>query len=558
MIGFQGRVTIAMIGLLSSVILSTAMAAPIGAKALDRQPEAVPGEFIVKLKPQMGIQSFSVNTLEVALGTYVKSTIPEMNIAVIKRPTFETTASVIQTLSQNPYVQYVEPNFIYRINKTPNDPLLGRLWGMSNLGAADSSGQVGTAGVDIGAEQAWDIETGNENVLIAVIDTGISYNSDELKENVWTNEAELNGKAGVDDDGNGVIDDIHGANFVEANSPTGDPLDDHGHGTHCSATIGARGDDGKGLVGVAWKAKIMGVKFLSASGSGSLEGALNGINYATKMGAKIMSNSWGGGGFSQALLEAIQNANEAKALFVAAAGNDSNNNDASPTYPASYDVPNVLAVAAIDNKGQLASFSSYGKNKVHVGAPGVNIVSLTTAGYESWSGTSMATPHVSGIAALLAAHFPDMTGIEMKERIIATAKPDTFLRKKVKSGGVANAYMALTNTIPEPDMNDPQYWSFSERSISSEHPYKDKTQKEFTVTVDGANEISVYFSKMRTENKYDFVSIYDSAGKLVQKLSGNNDDTFSEVIKGNSAKIVLTSDESVADYGFDITKVSYR
>ena len=556
MVGLQGRAAIVMMGLISFITLSTASAAP--KNLVKKDPEAVPGEYVVKIKPQLSIQSFSKVSIANNLRSYVKNTIPDLNLVVIKRPVFETQRSVIQELSQNPNVQYVEPNYIYRINKTPNDPMLGQLWGMANTGAADSAGQVGTAGIDIGALQAWDIETGNENTLVAVIDTGISYNSPELKDNVWTNEAELNGQPGVDDDNNGVIDDIHGANFVEATAPTGDPLDDHGHGTHCSSTIGARGDDGVGLAGVAWKTKIMGVKFLSAGGSGTLEGAVEAINYANKMGAKIFSNSWGGGGFSQALLEVIQKTNDSKGLFVAAAGNDSANNDASPTYPATYDVPNILSVAAIDNMGQLASFSSYGKTKVHVGAPGVNIVSLTTNGYESWSGTSMATPHVSGIAVLLASHFPEMTGVELKDRIIATAKPDRFLNKKVKSGGIANAYTALTNTVPEPDLNDPSYWASSERSISSTHPYTDKAQNEYTVTVDGANEISIYFSKFATENRYDYVEIYDGAGNLVQKMTGNNDDTYSDVIKGNTARLVLKSDESVSDYGFDITKVSYR
>lgn len=557
MIGLQGRAAIMLVGLFSSITIITTTAYAAKDKAM-AEPEAMPGEYLVKLKPQMSVQKISMSSLAGSLRAYVKNTIPDLNLVVVKRAAFETRQSVIQEISQNPNVQYVEPNYIYRINKTPNDPMLGQLWGMSNTGAQDASGQVGTAGMDIGAFQAWDIETGNENVVVAVIDTGVNYNSPDLEENIWTNQAEANGVAGVDDDNNGVIDDIHGANFVEALKPTGDPMDDHGHGSHCSGTIAARGDDGKGLVGVAWKAKVMGVKFLSAGGSGTLEGAVQAINYATKMGAQVLNNSWGGGGFSQALLEAIQNSNKANTLFVAAAGNESNNNDSLPTYPATYDVPNVLAVAAIDNKGQLASFSSYGKNKVHVGAPGVNVVSLTTGGYAAWSGTSMATPHVSGIAVLLAAHFPQMTGLEIKERIVATATPDRFLNKKVKSGGIANAYTALTNTVPGPDQDDPTYWAFAEKNISTAHPYADKDQKEWTVTINGASEISVYFSKFRTESNYDTVKIYDVTGKLVTTMSGNNDESFSEIIQGNTARIVLNSDESVADYGFDITKISYR
>lgn len=553
--GLQGRAINIVIAALCSLGLTIAQA---NSKTKQTEPEAVPGEFVVKLRPQLSVQSDSKQTLSRTLQAFIKTSIPELNLVVIKRPVFETKSLVLQQLSQNPNVEYVEPNFIYRINRTPNDPLLSRLWGLNNTGAVDSSGQAGTPGIDVSAPQAWDIQTGSENVLVAVIDTGVNYNSSDLAGNLWVNEAEKNGKQGIDDDNNGVVDDIHGANFVDANRPTGNPLDDHGHGSHCSGTIAARGDDGAGLVGVAWRAKIMGVKFLSAAGGGTLEGAVQAILYANKMGAKILSNSWGGGGFSQALLEAIQKTNESGSLFVAAAGNESNNNDSSPTYPAAYDVANILAVAAIDNKGQLASFSNYGRNKVHVGAPGVNVLSLTTSGYESWSGTSMAAPHVSGVAVLLASQFPEMSGLEMKQRIISTAKPVRSLKKRVSSGGVANAYTALVNQQPEPDLNDPALWAFKDYSLSTPHPYADKLTTEWTVSVDGAREISIYFSKFRTENRYDLVEIYDSNGKKIQVLTGNNDDTFTEPIPGNSARIVMKSDDSVSDYGFDITKISYR
>ncbi|MEK2689449.1 S8 family serine peptidase [Bdellovibrio sp. GT3] len=532
----RGLIGRAMLGLFVSV------------SAFAAKPEAVPGEYIVQLKNQYAIQSTQI--LSQQLGAYVKSTIPQMNIVVIKKPVFELTDSVVKTLSQNPMVDIVEPNFIYRINKTPNDPMLGRLWGMNNSN---------NAGVDVGALQAWDITTGSKDVLVAVIDTGIDYNHPDLKENMWSNQAELNGQPGVDDDGNGIVDDIYGANFVNAAKPTGNPLDDHSHGTHCSGTIGAKGDDGVGIVGVAWNVRLMGVKFLSADGSGSLEGALKGIDYAVSMGATILSNSWGGGGYSETLKQAIQRANDKGVLFVAAAGNESNDNDANPTYPATYDVPNVLSVAAIDEKGSLASFSNYGKNKVHVAAPGVNIYSSTkNGGYSSYSGTSMATPHVSGIAALIASNEPGLNGIQIKERIMATAKPYPTLRGKVRTKGIANAYTALTNTEPVPDPNDPVNWQTVTASVSSAHPYASKSNETFEVNVPGAKQIAVYFEKFDTERDYDKVMIYDSTGKLVQTLSGKADDTLSTVIEGSSAKIVFTSDDSVNRYGFDITKIAFR
>lgn len=528
-----------------------------GAQAFAAAPEAVPGEFVVKLKNSVSAKS-SVNVLSQQLGSFIKSTIPNQNIVVIKRPVFENEKEVIKSLSENELVDIVEPNFIYRINKVPNDPSFGQLWGMNNTGQADSARQAGVAGVDIGATAAWDITTGSKDVIVAVIDTGVNYNHPDLKDNLWVNEAEAKGKAGVDDDGNGIVDDIYGASFVDSNKPTGNPLDDHGHGSHCSGTIGATGNDGKGIVGVAWNVRIMGVKFLAANGSGSLEGALKSIDYASSMGAKILSNSWGGGGYSETLKQAIERSNAAGALFVAAAGNEANNNDANPTYPATYDVPNIISVAAIDNRGQIASFSNYGKTKVHVGAPGVNIYSsVKGSGYDSWSGTSMATPHVSGMAVLLASNEPNLTNIEMKERIVSTAKPIPGLRGKVRTG-LANAYTMLTNTTPPPDPNDPVNWQSVSLSISSAHPYKEKTKEEYEVRVPGAKQISIYFSKFDTEREYDKVEFFDANGKKVAVMSGRNDDTFSAVIDGEYAKLVFTSDDSVQRYGFDITKAAWR
>lgn len=528
-----------------------------GVNAHASTPESVPGEYIVKLKDNASAYS-SLNLLSQQLGSYVKDTIPGQNVVVIKRPVFEIQSNVLKTLRQNPMVEIVEPNYIYRINKTPNDPLLGRLWGLINAGQQDSDRKAGIAGTDISAERAWDITTGSKDVIVAVIDTGVDYTHEDLKNNMWTNEAELNGTTGVDDDGNGIVDDIYGASFVDAAKPTGNPLDDHGHGSHCSGTIGASGDDGKGIVGVAWNVRIMGIKFLSATGSGSLDGALKSIDYATRMGARILSNSWGGGSYSETLKQAIERSHAAGALFVAAAGNESNNNDANPTYPATYDVPNVLSVAAVDNRGQIASFSNYGKTKVHVGAPGVNIYSsIIKGGYDSWSGTSMATPHVSGIAVLLASHEPQLTNVEMKQRIIATSKPVPGLRGKAR-GGMVNAYAMLTNTTPPPDQNDPANWQTVTASISSAHPYKEKTKETFEVRVPGAKQIALYFSKFDTERDYDKVELFDAAGKKVASLSGKNDDSFSSPIDGEYVKIVFTSDDSVNRYGFDITKVAWK
>lgn len=518
-----------------------------------REAEAVPGEFLVKLKTSVSIKN--KNKIESLLNAQVLRTLHGRNIVVIKKPLIETRKSVLKSLTNNPYVAIVEPNYIYRINKTPNDPMLGQLWGLKNAGLADAEGTTGIEGVDVAAESAWDIETGSSKVVVAVIDTGVQYTHADLADNIWTNEAELNGQPGVDDDNNGYVDDVHGYDF---SNNDGDPLDDHGHGSHCSGIIGAKGDDGKGIVGVAWNVKIMGVKFLSGDGSGTLEGAIQAIDYATKNGADILSNSWGGGGYSELLEESIKRSDAAGALFVAAAGNESSNNDSYPSYPNSFDVPNILSVAALNNRGQLAAFSNYGRSKVHVGAPGVAVYSSIVDGYEAWSGTSMAAPYVSGIAALVKAHEPKISHADLKNRIISTAKPLGGLRGKVRSAGMANAYASLTNTVPPPDPNDPYNWPTMPVSVSSQHPYADKFQGSFSVSVPGAKQFALYFEKFSSEANYDVLVIKDSAGNIVEQISGNNDDSFSAIIDGDSATLELTSDDSINGYGFDITKAAYK
>ncbi|MEK6627602.1 MAG: S8 family serine peptidase, partial [Bdellovibrionota bacterium] len=323
---------------------------------------------------------------------------------------------------------------------------------------------------------------------------------------------------------------------------------------------GAKGNDGKGIVGVNWNVKIMAVKFLSASGSGTLENALKSIDYATKMGAKVMSNSWGGGGFSQTLMDAIKRSNEAGAIFIAAAGNDRKDNDKNPAYPASYEVPNIVSVAAIDNQGAKATFSNFGKRSVHIGAPGVNVYSSTGGAYASWSGTSMATPHVSGVAALVWSHEPNLTALQLKERLLQTAKPTVGLKGKTITGAVVNAYNALTNTIPAPDANDPANWKSKilEEEIASASPYLKNTNEEHKLKFYGVSQFALYFEKFDTEANFDFVKLIGADGTVIQTLSGNNDDVFSAVITGDSVKLVFTSDDSAERSGWKITKVAYK
>ena len=363
-------------------------------------------------------------------------------------------AKVIKKLNKDPKVEYAEPNYEVKIDVIPNDPFFPELWGLNNTGQTG-----GALDADIDAPDVWDIETGKDNVVIAVIDTGVDYNHEDLADNIWVNEVELNGIAGTDDDGNGCIDDVHGCNFVNSDNPTGNPFDDHGHGTHCAGTIGAIGHNGIGVVGVNWDVTIMPIKFLSSGGGGDTFGAIASVNYATLMGVDVMSNSWGGGGFTQSLEDAISAANDAGILFIAAAGNSNSNNDLYPHYPSSYDIPNVIAVAATDHNDNKASFSCFGATSVDLGAPGVSIYSTVPtgscelcdpSGYKYLNGTSMATPHVAGAVGLIRAEYPTLSGEDLKTRLLGGVDSISSMDGITVTGGRLNILNSIEEDIIPP------------------------------------------------------------------------------------------------------------
>jgi len=262
------------------------------------------------------------------------------------------------------------------------------------------------------------------------VDSGIDYNHPDLKANVWSDPANPA---------------HHGYNGIDRNF---DPMDKNGHGTHCAGTIGAVGNNGLGIAGMNWEVSLMGARFLAANGSGSLADAIVTIDYAREHGARIMNNSWGGGPFSTTLLQTVERARDAGILFVVAAGNTSggHDNDANPTYPASYNVDNVLAVASTNNLDTLSSFSHFGARSVLLAAPGENILSTWIGNtYKSISGTSMAAPHVTGAAALLLAREPSLSYLEVKSRLLRSVEVIPALRNKVQTGGRLNVYRALTS-----------------------------------------------------------------------------------------------------------------
>ncbi|NDC64473.1 MAG: hypothetical protein EBZ59_10945, partial [Planctomycetia bacterium] len=359
-----------------------------------------------------------------------------------------SVADVRGWASRTPGIRGVEPDRMITGAVLPNDPSFGRLHGL------DNSGQTGgVADADIDAPEAWNTTTGSRSVVVAVIDSGVDYRHPDLAANIWTNPGEVPGD-GRDNDGNGYVDDVRGWDFANNDS---DPFDDQGHGTHVAGTIGAVGNNGTGVVGVNWQVSIMPLKFLGADGSGTTSAAIAAINYATMMrrsfGVNVVAtnNSWGGGGFSTGLQSAIAAGGSAGILFVAAAGNDGANNDTSPSYPASYTDSSIIAVAAVDSSGRLASFSNVGATSVDVAAPGVGILSTTpTNTYSSYSGTSMATPHVTGVAALLKAAVPAATSAQIRSAILAAAVPSAGLAGKVATGGVVNAAAALATLTETP------------------------------------------------------------------------------------------------------------
>lgn len=335
-----------------------------------------------------------------------------------------------------------ERDFLLFPSLMPNDSSLNSLWGMNNTGQTG-----GIVDADIDAPEAWDLATGSRQVLVGVIDTGIDRTHPDLAANLWTNPREIPNNR-IDDDGNGFVDDLNGWDFFANDS---DPSDENNHGTHCAGTIGGVGNNQNGVVGVCWQVSMVGIRFLGPDG-GTTSDAVDSIHYARLLGVDLTSNSWGGGGYSSLLLMAIQQAETAGQLFVAAAGNDGLNSDVMPNYPSGYAAGNIVAVAASTNQDSRASFSNYGATTVDLAAPGDNIYStIRGGGYASFNGTSMATPHVAGAAALLLSVDPSLSVSELKSRLMATVDVlPSFLTTTVSRGRLNVAHLIQEATGPRP------------------------------------------------------------------------------------------------------------
>jgi len=345
----------------------------------------------------------------------------------------------IKKLRSTGLFEYVEPDWFRSPDQIPNDSFFqnGSLWGLRNTGQFG-----GSAGVDINVVNAWSLTTGSPSIIVAVVDTGVRYTHQDLANNMWTNPGETPGD-NIDNDNNGFVDDVFG---IDGTNQTGDPFDFNNHGTHVSGTIAATANNPGGHVGVAYGTRIMALDASTTGGFLSLSGIIRCIQYAIDNGASVINASYGSGQFSQSEYDIISSADQADIVFVAAAGNDGQDNDNAPKFPASYDLPNIISVAAIDRNGNLAGFSNFGAVTVDLGAPGVEILSSTAASdasYEEFQGTSMAAPHVTGVVALLRSVDPSASVVEIRSRLLSTAAPLPSLDGRTATGGMVDTLAAL-------------------------------------------------------------------------------------------------------------------
>jgi len=502
------------------------------ASAAHKRTEFVPGRALVRFRTDAAAKAAEarIASVRVSGGEDVPAQVAQFEGSEIVpglrvvHVAPEQTLQTIAALNARPDVLYAEPDYVRYIERTPNEAEFANMWSLRNTGQPITVDFVthsfnpgcssppctfvpGNAGADISATQAWDITTGSRNIVVGIVDTGVDINHPDLAANVWTNPGEVAGD-GVDNDGDGFVDDVHGWDFTaDANgtpcgtdagadaSPgcgnnsvfdgQGYPTDDtDAHGTHVSGTIGAVGNNGVGTVGINWQVTILPLKFIDASGSGDSINAIRAEAYAKALrdkyvatngaqgaNVRVLNNSYGGGGFSQAEQDSIRAVGDSGILFVVAAGNDASNNDIFPTFPANYGAPNIISVAATERHDALSSFSDFGTRTVHVAAPGSFILSTTPNNtLDFFSGTSMATPHVTGLAALALSANPNLTVKQLRNIILyngdaTSGASNTYSRRRI------NAFQTVTaatenDTTPPAVPGNFRVTSLNGRSVS--------------------------------------------------------------------------------------------
>ncbi|WP_160724103.1 S8 family serine peptidase [Bacillus sp. USDA818B3_A] len=498
-------------------------AAPASSKQISKD------EILVKYKSTIKTQV--LGALEKNLSIKKAKDFGTTGVKLYKLQKGQSVAQTIAKLKQDKNVVYAEPNYKLTVNSV-SDPYYSKLWGLKNTGQ-NVNGYYGTAGMDINVETAWKKTTG-ANVVVGVIDEGIDINHPDLKNNIWVNPKEKAGD-GIDNDNNGYVDDINGWDFYNGDNSVYDQRNGDEHGTHVAGTIGASANT-VGVVGVAPNVKIVSLKFAGPDG-GYTSDAIAAIQYAEKMGIKILNNSWGADQYSQALYDAIKNYH---GLFVAAAGNDGVNNDYSvlANYPSSYDLPNILAVASIDSDGYRSYFSNYGATTVDVAAPGEEIYSTAPYGYSNnystayqfMSGTSMATPHVTGSAALVLASHPTYTAAQIKQSLMDNAKKLSTLSGKVASGGLVDVGTSVgyskDDDIPGTSLSGTKVSDSLDQIADVDDVYAVKLSKgeKLTASLTGATgtdfDLYLYDSKATTVKSSDGILKYsEKAGTSSESVS---------------------------------------
>ena len=421
-----------------------------------RDQEIADAEVIVRFKP--GVSLSEIKTIAESKNDRVvdeDESVPGLTF-IDDLDNADPSADAADYASMSNVVMYAEPNQIIQLDdptysqqtfdvdqnqydaNQPNDPQFADQWSLNNQGQSG-----GKEHADIDALKAWIKTRGSADIVVAVLDSGVDYKHIDLRANMWTRPDNV---PQYQDDELGSFDDFHGFDIGDR---IGDPMDDNGHGTHCAGVIGAEADNSEGIAGINWKVKIMPLKFLGRGGYGTTKAAIEAINYAIDrkkhgVNIRVMNASWGSTSGSKALEDAIRAAGDAGILFVAAAGNSSTDNDKRPHYPSNYDLPNVVSVAALDRNDALTSFSNFGAKTVHIAAPGKDIISTwLNDQYREASGTSMAAPHVSGVAALIVAANPNISVAKLRERLLRSVDKLDSLSGKISSGGRLNAAKAV-------------------------------------------------------------------------------------------------------------------
>lgn len=431
------RLAVLAAALVLLVTHSSAQFRPAGRETVVRGRRAVEGDVLVKFRRPLTIAEDG--QLKSQIDAERLSAVGGAGTRLLHSRTY-TAPALVDFLAKHPDVLYAEPNYILHQAAVPSDPAFGQLWGLRNLIAP---------GADIGAVPAWDVSTGSRAHIVGVVDSGLDYTHPDLAANVWIAPAAFTVNVGWM-----PIACAAGSHGFNAIANSCDPVDGNGHGTHVSGIIGAVGNNGRGVTGVNWTTSLMGLKFLDSTGTGTTANAINAIEFAVQAKAvlgvdvRVLSNSWGGGGFSQALLDEISKAAANGILFVAASGNSGGNNDVAPMYPASYAAPNVVSVTATDDHDALASFANYGPSSVHLGAPGVDILStFVGGGYAYASGTSMAVPYVAGAAALVLSRCALDTPA-LRTTLLTSIDPVPSLTGVTTTGGRLNVNRAIRLCSP--------------------------------------------------------------------------------------------------------------